>query len=148
MCSHCPDEPASCAAQLRFLLRASDPDYVYCLEVRGRGVFLRASPIDVSSIVRELLLDRMETTVLTSATLAIEGSFNYMRRRLGVGRAHEICLPSEFDFSRQAILYLPRPLPDPRSPAFGPAAGKEVVDILKCTGGRAFVLFTSYARLA
>ena len=133
--------------QLRFLLRASDPDYVYCLEVRGRGVFLRASPIDVSSIVRELLLDRMETTVLTSATLAIEGSFNYMRRRLGVGRAHEICLPSEFDFSRQAILYLPRPLPDPRSPAFGPAAGKEVVDILKCTGGRAFVLFTSYARL-
>ena len=133
--------------QLRFLLQASDPDYVYFLEVRGRGVFLRASPIDVSSIVQEVLLDRMQATVLTSATLAVEGSFDYIRGRLGIGRAHEIRLPSEFDFTRQAILYLPRPLPDPRSPAFSLAAGKEVVEILKRTRGRAFVLFTSYATL-
>ena len=133
--------------QLRFLLQASDPDYVYFLEVRGRGVFLRASPIDVSSIVQEVLLDRMQATVLTSATLAVEGSFDYIRGRLGIGRAHEIRLPSEFDFTRQAILYLPRALPDPRSPAFSLAAGKEVVEILKRTRGRAFVLFTSYATL-
>src|SRR5205814_1926414 len=53
--------------ELRFLLRAGDPDYVYFVEFRGRGIFLRASPIDVSKIVRELLFDRMRTTVLTSA---------------------------------------------------------------------------------
>ena len=46
---------------VKFLLRADDPDYVYFLEIRGRGVFLRASPIDVSDIVREMLLDRMKT---------------------------------------------------------------------------------------
>src|SRR5262249_15397364 len=55
--------------ELRLLLRGDDPDFVYFVEFRGRGIFLRAAPVDVSKIVRELLLDRMHTTVLTSATL-------------------------------------------------------------------------------
>jgi ATP-dependent DNA helicase DinG len=66
---------------LRLLLRADDPDYVFYVEQRGRGVFLRASPIDVSSIVRSLLLDRLHGTVLTSATLAVDESFSYIRSR-------------------------------------------------------------------
>ena len=69
---------------LRFLLRAADADYVYFLEVRGRGVFLRAAPIDVSQMVRESVLDRRASTVLTSATLSVAGSFEYVRGRLGV----------------------------------------------------------------
>jgi ATP-dependent DNA helicase DinG len=138
---------------LEFLLRASDPTYVYYLERcpstgSGRGIsFLRASPIDVSAIVRDLLLDRMRATVLTSATLTVDGSFEYVRARLGIGRAHEVRLPSEFDYARQAILYLPPRMPEPRSPQFGPAAAREVVEILRRTEGRAFVLFTSYANL-
>ena len=133
--------------ELTFLLRAGDPDYVYYLETRGRGVFLRASPIDVSTIVRELLIDRMQATVLTSATLSVAGSFDYVRRRLGVGEAGEIRLPSEFRYEEQTILYLPQGMPDPRSPLFASAAGREVLEILKRTEGRAFVLFTSYAVL-
>ena len=133
--------------ELRFLLRAADPTYVYFVESRGRGMFLRASPIDVSGIVRELLLDRMRATVLTSATLTIDGGFGYIRGRLGVSQAAEIRLPSEFDFARQAILYLPRRMPDPRSAEFAVAAGNEVVEILRRTRGRAFVLFTSYVTL-
>jgi ATP-dependent DNA helicase DinG len=133
--------------ELRFLLRASEPEYVYFVEFRGRGVFLRASPIDVSAIVRNLLLDRMRTTVLTSATLTVDGAFGYIRDRLGIRSAAEIRLPSEFDFERQTLLYLPRRMPDPRSPEFAGAAGREVIDILKRTRGRAFVLFTSYATL-
>jgi len=132
---------------LRFLLRASDSDYVYFVEFRGRGVFLRASPIDVSSIVRELLIDKMRTTVLTSATLTVDGGFSYIRDRLGIRSAAEIRLPSEFNFERQAVLYLPPRMPDPRSAEFAGAAGREVVEILKRTRGRAFVLFTSYATL-
>src|SRR5262249_45373983 len=87
--------------EIRFLMRAGDPDYVYFVEFRSRvlrraqdapsvsrgAVFLRASPIDVSRIVRELLLDRMQTTVLTSATLTVDGSFDYIRSRLGISRA-------------------------------------------------------------
>jgi len=138
---------AEIRAELRFLLRADDPDYVYYLESRGRGVFLRASPIDVSAIVRDLLLDRLDGTVLTSATLRVDGGFEYVRGRLGIGPALELSVPSEFDYASQAILYLPSDLPDPRSPAFGAAAARAVLDILERSRGRAFVLFTSYANL-
>jgi ATP-dependent DNA helicase DinG len=133
--------------ELRLLLRGGDDDYVYFVEFRGRGIFLRASPIDVSTIVHDLLLDRMHTTVLTSATLAVDGGFDYIRSRLGIREAAEVRLPSEFDFSRQAILYLPSHMPDPRADDFALAAGREVVEILKRTRGRAFVLFTSYATM-
>jgi ATP-dependent DNA helicase DinG len=133
--------------EIRFLVRAADSDYVYFVEFRGRGVFLRALPIDVSSLVRDMLMDRMRTTVLTSATLTVDGTFEYLRSRLGIRSAAEIRLPSEFDFGRQAVLYLPPNMPDPRSPGFAMAAGREVVEILKRTLGRAFVLFTSYATL-
>ena len=132
---------------VRFLTRADDPGHVYYLDSRGRGVFLRASPIDVSDIIREMLLDRMVATVLTSATLTVDGRFDYVRGRLGVRRAHEARLASEFDYTRQAILYLPKKMPDPRSPQFVGEAGREVIDILRRTSGRAFVLFTSYANL-
>ena len=133
--------------EIRLLLRSSDSDYVYFVEFRGRGVFLRAAPVDVSQIIRELLLDRMRTTILTSATLTVDGSFGYIRKRLGIVGAEEICLPSEFDFSAQALMYLPARMPDPRSSDFSAAAGREVVEILKRTRGRAFVLFTSYATM-
>ncbi|MEP7305356.1 MAG: helicase C-terminal domain-containing protein [Acidobacteriota bacterium] len=133
--------------ELRFLMRTGDPDYVYFVEIRGRGVFLRAAPIDVSKIVRTLLLDRMRSTVLTSATLTVDGRFDYIRDRLGIGDAAELRLPSEFDYTRQAILYLPPRMPDPRSADFALAAGREVVQILRRSRGRAFVLFTSYATL-
>ncbi len=133
--------------EIRFLLRASDPEYVYYVEFRGRGIFLRASPIDVSAIVRDLLLDRTRTTVLTSATLTVDGRFDYIRGRLGIERAEELRLPSEFDFAKQAILYLPPLMPDPRSTEFAAAAGREIVEILRRTQGRAFVLFTSYSML-
>jgi ATP-dependent DNA helicase DinG len=133
---------------LAFLTRADDDGFVYFLETRGRsGIFLRAAPIDVAEIIRELLLDRMQTTVLTSATLSVDGSFDYVRSRLGIGEAFDLRLPSEFDFATQAILYLPRKMPDPRSPDFTQAAAREVIDILKRTRGRAFVLFTSYANM-
>jgi ATP-dependent DNA helicase DinG len=133
--------------ELRFLLRASETEFVYFVEFRGRGVFLRASPIDVSAIVRELLFDRMRTTVLTSATLTVDGAFGYIRDRLGIRGAAEIRLASEFDFERQTVLYLPPRMPDPRSPDFAGAAGRQIIEILRRTRGRAFVLFTSYATL-
>ena len=132
---------------LRQLLRGDDPDLVYSLEIRGRGVFLRASPVDVSRLVREAVFDRFRTLVLTSATLAVDGSFDYVKGRLGVREADELRVPSEFDFERQALIYLPRRMPPPRSPAFAQAVAEQTVQILRRSQGRAFVLFTSYAML-
>src|SRR6185503_14947163 len=61
--------------------------------------------------------------------------------------ADEVRLASEFDYTKQALLYLPPRMPDPRSPDFAMAAGRQVVELLKRSKGRAFVLFTSYASL-
>ena len=132
---------------LRFVARADDAEFVYFLEIRGRGVFLRAAPIDVSDVVRRTVLERRRTVVLTSATLTVEGRFDYLRGRLGVTRAAELKLPSEFDYASQALLYLPRSMPSPKSPDFAGAAAREIVEILARSRGRAFVLFTSYAML-
>lgn len=132
---------------LRFLMRADDDDFVYFLEARGRGLLLRASPIDVSRIVQQALFSRMRAVILTSATLTVDASFSYVRERLGIRDADEIRVPSEFDYRQQALLYLPRRMPPPRAPNFSEAAAREVVEILKRSRGRAFVLFTSYAVL-
>ena len=129
---------------LRFLLRADDQDFVYYLEHRGHRTFLRASPIDVSRIVRDALFDRFRTVVLTSATLAVDGSFNYVKGRLGIGAAEELQVTSEFDYARQALLYLPRRMPPPKSPSFAEAVARESIALLTRSRGRAFVLFTSY----
>ncbi len=132
---------------LNFLLEAADPAYVYFLETRNRGVFLRAAPIDVSKVIREMLIARMRATVMTSATLTVEGSFDYVKGRLGVEDADTVRVQSEFDFQQQAILYLPRRMPSPKSPEFADAVAREVLDLLTRSEGRAFVLFTSYAML-
>ena len=129
------------------LTAADDPAFVYFLEMRGRHASLRAAPIDVSAIVRTLLLERSNATVLTSATLAVEGKFDYVRGRLGIEDADELQLPSEFDYRDQAIIYLPKRMPDPRSPEYGDAAAREMFALMRRTHGRAFLLFTSYAAM-
>ena len=134
-------------ADLRFLMRADDPDFVYYAEARGRGLFLRASPIDVSRTVREALFNRFRSIVLTSATLAVDEGFSYVKGRLGLRDAEEVRVPSEFDYRTQALLYLPRRMPPPKSPTFAEAAARETIELLKRSRGRAFVLFTSYAVL-
>jgi ATP-dependent DNA helicase DinG len=131
-------------SDLRFLLRADDPDFVYFLEQRGRALFLRASPVDVSRIVSTALFDRFRTIVLTSATLAVDGSFAYVKGRLGIGNATEMRVPSEFDYATQTLLYLPRRMPPPKSPTFAEAVAREAIALLTRSQGRAFVLFTSY----
>jgi ATP-dependent DNA helicase DinG len=70
-----------------------------------------------------------------------------VRRRLGVSRAREIRVPSEFDYGRQAILYLPRRMPLPKAPHYAEAVAAEVVGIVRHTRGRAFVLFTSHSAM-
>lgn len=132
---------------LERLLLAGDGEYVHFLEGRGRGVALRASPIEVAGIIRDAILARHRAKVLTSATLVVDGSFDYAASRIGTQEARTLRLPSEFDFRSQAILFLPEEMPDPRSPDFNRAAAWMVRQLLDCSRGRAFVLFTSYAAM-
>ena len=110
-------------------------------------VFLQATPIDVAPILKTCLFDKLECAVLASATLAVGGSFEYMRQRLGLEHARETVLPSHFDYEKQALFYVPPDLPDPRAPQFAAKAANRIRRLLEVSRGRAFVLFTSYAQM-
>ncbi len=112
-----------------------------------QNVFLQATPIDVGPILRECLWSKLECAVLTSATLAVGGGFDYIRQRLGLEHARESVLPSHFDYENQALFYVPPDLPDARTPQFAALAAERIRKLLEITHGRAFVLFTSYVQM-
>jgi ATP-dependent DNA helicase DinG len=131
--------------ELEFIVTGTDKKFVYWLERRNRGVFLRASPIDVAGLLQDKLFEEVPTVVLTSATLSSGGNFSFIRDRLGLDTADDLIASSSFDYQSQAILYLPERMPDPRDREWGSAAAAEVARILQATEGRAFVLSTSLA---
>jgi ATP-dependent DNA helicase DinG len=122
-------------------------NYVSWVERRARGIFLEACPIDVSGMLKERLFDRIPSCILTSATLTVGDSFHYVRARIGMTEGQELCLHTEFDVNQQALLYIPRNLPDYRHAAYLERALEEIRLILRATNGRAFVLFTSYQQM-
>jgi ATP-dependent DNA helicase DinG len=132
---------------LKFLLESDDSSFVYYIERRGRGCFLQATPIDVSSVLRRRLFDVIPTVVLASATLAVSGSFEFVQNRLGVENPRSLVVPGHFDYRKQVLFYVPQHLPDPRNAAFPRQAAEEIIRILSHSRGRAFVLFTSYQQM-
>jgi len=130
------------------IFRSGDlENYVSWIERRDRGVFLEACPIDVSGMLQESLFARIPTCVLTSATLTVGDSFAYMRTRLGFREGRELSLATEFNVRKQALLYVPRAMPDYRHPSYLDRAAEEIRSVLRASEGRAFVLFTSYRQM-
>ena len=149
-----PDEviPLSRRAQaihesLKFMVESDDPTYVYWMEKRGRGTFLQATPIDVSGILAQRLFEKLDCVILTSATLAVAGDFSFIQKRLGLESSRTLIVPGHFDYQKQALLYIPQHLPDPRDASFTKLASEEIIRILELSKGRAFVLFTSYSQM-
>src|SRR5262249_11508060 len=143
------------------IMESQDKNTVFWLEYRGESrrvrsgqthIVLQATPIDVSQILKQTLFENVETAILTSATLAVAGApdpghFEYMRQGVGLEHAREMVVPSHFNYGKQAILYVPPDMPDPRSPSFGRAAAEKIRRLLDITQGRAFCLFTSYNQM-
>ena len=133
--------------KLAFWLAGDNDRFVYFSERRGRGVFLEATPIDVSTLLTEKLFDKVACVVMTSATLAVQGTFDFVQKRLGVQFPRTLIVPGHFDYQKQALLYVPQHLPDPRHAGFLEQATEETIRLLEISRGRAFVLFTSYAQM-
>lgn len=134
--------------ELQAILDLSEIRFVYWCEVRGRGVFLHASPIDVSLELQDHLYNRVRTIIFTSATISAQGTFRFFKKRVGLVEitediTEELMLDSSFDWQQQTLLYLPPHLPDPNHPSFLQQATEEIRQILEKTQGRAFLLFTS-----
>jgi ATP-dependent DNA helicase DinG len=159
------DDPALALARQGLAARARDlrerasafisqklPDGVYWIEgvgTRPAGVTLHAVPAEVGPILRQRLFDSGRTVVLTSATLAAQGSFAHLRDRVGLPAGRGVTLGSPFDYRRQALLYLASDIPDPvRDPGpFAEAVIARTRDLIDASDGGAFVLFTSWALL-
>jgi ATP-dependent DNA helicase DinG len=163
---------ADIATHLRFLLESQDPNTVFWIERRAAGglrnlargightshhTHLQATPIDVSQLLATALFESYSSVVLTSATLTVASGaddtgntvsgFQHISRRLGLTLARELVVPSHFDYPRQALLYLPPGMPDPREPEFFTQAAERTRRVLEITRGRAFCLFTSHAQM-
>jgi ATP-dependent DNA helicase DinG len=153
---------ADIRADLAFLLEAPSRNTVFWIERRAAGgvrnlarshaqaafhTHLQATPIDVSDLLTTSLFDTYSSVILTSATLTVSGGFEHIRRRLGLTTTRELVVPSHFDYEKQALLYLPPNMPDPREPDFPEKAAERIRRVLEITKGRAFCLFTSYAQM-
>ncbi|OMC74431.1 ATP-dependent DNA helicase DinG [Paenibacillus odorifer] len=152
---------ASIREQVRFFMGLNDDNVVYWLEANGnyrsKSLQMYAVPVDVSSQLKELFFDKKKSIVLTSATLSVDKSFQFMIDNLGLNEAAEegrlmtSLLPSPFKYREQALLVIPRDFPSVK----GSVGDARFVDTLvqslseaaKTTRGRMLVLFTSYKML-
>jgi ATP-dependent DNA helicase DinG len=118
---------------------------VQWLELRGRGFLLHETPLEVADLFRQGT--DAHPCIFTSATLSVDGDFSHFARQLGLLEAQSRSWPSPFDFRRQSLLYVPTGLPDPRAEGYTEQAVESALRLLRLTGGRAFLLFTSYRAL-
>ncbi len=137
------DRARRLAADAAACLEADDGNRV----VWAEPDLLAWAPVDVGPALGELLWDDGPTAVLVSATLATGDDFRFVRERLGIREANEVAVGSPFDFRSQALLYLPRGLPDPRADDALERVVEEVTALCRISAGRALVLTSSYRAL-
>jgi len=149
------DELQQCANRARELVTRlarwrdlDDPNWIRWFDVSGRGWQLNASPLSIAEIFARQVADSGRAWILTSATLAVGGDFSHFQRELGLTEAATGCWDSPFDYARQALLYLPRELPEPNSFEHTDAVVAAALPVLKASAGRAFLLFTTLRALA
>jgi len=121
---------------------------------RGNGLVVRlcTAPLEVAASLKSAVYDRYRTVVMTSATLAVDGNFDYFRHRVGLdasepGRVTELLLDSPFDFARQTLLAIPANIPEPGAPGYAEAVSELCERAIVAADGRTFVLFTAYSLL-
>jgi ATP-dependent DNA helicase DinG len=116
-------------------------------ERRGRGFALHITPLEVSAVFNEFRAMAEAAWIFTSATLSVKGNFSHFTDRMGLDDARTLQLDSPFDYENNALMWLPDQVPEPRDTDFVPALLDQVVPLLKASGGRAFLLFTSHRSL-
>lgn len=128
-------------------LDLEDENFVYWIEGRGEDVSLKGCPIEVGHVLHAHVFEATPSVIVASATLTTAGNFQYIRNQIGVQKAREVVVPSEFDFSRQAVLAIPKEAPAPNTRDFVPFVADAVQRLIEMADGRTLALFTSYRNL-
>ena len=145
--SHCAQRAAEAVGKLSRWREHDDPEWIRWLDVTPHGWQLHASPLSVAGIFARQIADSARSWIFTSATLAVKGDFTLYRRELGLTDASTGYWDSPFDYAHQALLYLPRELPPPNSFEHTDAVVAAALPVLRASGGRAFLLFTTLRAL-
>ncbi len=144
-CARRAAEAHGCLVRLR---ESEDSREVRWVEVFGHTIQLHLTPLSSAELFRRQMQDHPRAWVFTSATLAIGDDFSHFKRELGLEDGAARAWASSFDFARQALLYVPRDMPeDPNDPAFTAAVIESAYPALRASRGRAFLLFTTLRAL-
>jgi ATP-dependent DNA helicase DinG len=145
--ANCRKRCAGLGDQLRRFQIHDGADVVRWFETHTHGFNLCLTPLDIAPLFHERVVGRGGTLVFTSATLAVREDFSYFTRQLGLQSAGSHRFESPFDYTRQALLYLPEIAGGPRKPGYTSAVVTAAIPVLEASGGRAFLLFTSHRAL-
>ena len=146
------EESLQALALFNSTFNQSSDDQAYAavrwVETYRNGFAVLETPLNVSeSFSRSRKEHAARSWIFTSATLTQADDFSLFKDELGLSEARDLVLPSPFDYESQAILHIPRSLPDPRDRAYVDSWQKQVLPLVKANSGGTFVLFTSYAAL-
>jgi ATP-dependent DNA helicase DinG len=113
------------------------------LEAATHSVLFHATPLNAGELFARQIENDARAWIFTSATLSVRGDFSHYLHEIGLLEADTAVWDSPFDYASQALLYVPERMPDPNSPEYGEAALNAAWPVVKASGGRAFLLFTS-----
>ena len=130
-------------AALRQWRDETSEDAVRWVEVFSHGYQLNSTPLSVAEAFRNQLTGQPRAWIFTSATLAVKGNFSHYQELMGLEQANTASFDSPFNYAEQALLYAPSGMPDPNQPNYTQRVVEAALPVLRASGGRAFVLFTS-----
>jgi ATP-dependent DNA helicase DinG len=133
--------------RLELLRNNEDEEYIQWLDIHRRSFSMHLTPLNIAPGFQSHMQASKSAWIFTSATLAVGGSFQHFMDRLGIQAARTLYLQSEFDYARNAVLYVPEGLPDPNSETYTAEVVAAALPVLEESGGRAFLLFTSHRAL-
>lgn len=134
-------------ARLRRLKETDQPGYSYWYECTSRHFTLALTPLTVAEKFKEVISQKSGSWIFTSATLSVNDDLSHFTRRLGIDDARTLLLPSPFDYARQALLCVPRDLPEARQPGAARRLAQMLRPMIEANNGRCFMLCTSHAMM-
>ena len=145
--AQCRSRTVQLLNQLARWLDDERDDRVRWVESTPRAVLLHSTPLSVAELFGQQVKDDARAWILTSATLSVAGDFSHLLSRLGLEGAETFSVESPFDYPRQGVLYVPENLPEPNRPEHTDAVVDAALPVIEASGGRAFLLFTSFRAL-
>ncbi|MEB8677985.1 ATP-dependent DNA helicase [Cronobacter malonaticus] len=134
-------------ARLKRLKEINQPCYSYWYECNSRHFTLALTPLTVADKFQDVIAEKGGSWIFTSATLSVNDDLHHFTERLGIHEAQTLLLPSPFDYARQALLCVPRGLPQTNQPQAGKALARMLQPLIEANQGRCFMLCTSHAMM-